>query len=163
MNVALSEAHSENIVSSSEGLQYILVVNELVLEGLVGGFHGDLLSSPGVLESLVVPVEELILSLGNLLWDSLRGLAVGLGLHDQADGSDAQSKWPGEEHEEHGEEANGSAAPQPHGQHHGQAEGQVRLLQTKEQDRVQTSSVANTQSINARTLSLEVRIYHSND
>jgi len=76
--MVLGQAHLEDIVSGSESLQNILVVNQLILESLVSSFNWNFLSSPLSLEGSVVPVEELILSLANLLWNSLASLSVGL-------------------------------------------------------------------------------------
>jgi hypothetical protein len=70
------QAHLEDIVPCSESLQHILVVNQLTLESLVSSFYGNLLAPPSGLEGLVVPSEQLILSLCDLLRDSFSGLPV---------------------------------------------------------------------------------------
>jgi hypothetical protein len=80
--VVLGQSHLENIVSGSEGLKNILVVNDLFLESLVCGFDWDLFASPLSLEGGVVPVDEFILSLGDLLSNAFSGFSVCLGLNN---------------------------------------------------------------------------------
>jgi hypothetical protein len=97
-----SQTHLKDIVSSSESLQNVLVLNEEVLESFVSGFDWDLFSSPEIFESLVIPVDELILSLGDLVWDAFTSFSVGLGLNNQENCCDHETDRPHESYQQHG-------------------------------------------------------------